>query len=211
MPYPKKTVWQLIMVPALITLVVTIVRLIGELQQWSPRFFSTEEGGGLAIVRIVWLVPIFGMYFALKLSHQDAGPDSNGKALGLNILGILIAIGGVFLLNKWEYLGYLVFLVSWIAFALSWGNLTKTLFSYGYAARIPVLIVMLIATAKNWTSHYNGYPSGPLFTTFGGKIWHGAVLPQMIFWITYTVAIGGLFGVVTAFFVKKPKVLTQPV
>lgn len=204
-----KTTWQLIMIPALISLVITIIRLAGELQHGSSRLFNSAAGGPLAIVGIVWLVPIFGIYFAVKLAHQEGGPESKGKALGLNILGIVIVVCSVYLEAKeWEYSAYVLMLISWIFFALSWGALTKTLLAYGYTARIPVLIVMLIATARNWTTHYSAYP--PPLDKFGylGKIWHGAFLPQMIFWITFTVAVGGLFGVITSFFAKKSGVIS---
>lgn len=201
----NRTTWQLIMIPAVISLVITIVRLVGELQHGPSRLFNTAAGGPLAIVGIVWLVPIFGIYFAIKLAHQEGGPESRGKALGLNIVGILlVACSGFLLAKQWEYSGYLLMLISWILFAMSWGALTKTLLAYGYAARIPVFIVMLIATAKaNWITHYSAYPSTIDNMSYLSKIWHGAFLPQMIFWITFTVAIGGLFGVITSFFTKK--------
>lgn len=202
---PKST-WQLIFVPALITLAVTILRLIGELQHWSPRFFSPAPGGGAAIVGITWLVPIFGIYFAMKLSQEEGGPESKGKALGLTLVGILIVMAAVYVgfYHRWEYSGYLLMLVSWIFFAISWGGLTKTLFVYGFAARIPVVVVMFIAISQKWETHYSAFPPGELpVDTFMAKIWHGAVLPQCVFWITYTLAIGLLFGVIASFFVRK--------
>jgi hypothetical protein len=52
---------RLLLVPALITLAVTVVRLVGELMRWNPTFFSREAGGAGAIVGIVWLVPVFGV------------------------------------------------------------------------------------------------------------------------------------------------------
>jgi len=69
-----KSIFRIILVPALITLVVTLLRLVGELQNWSPAFFSREAGGGGALIGIAWLVPIFGVYFALKLSRGGAAP-----------------------------------------------------------------------------------------------------------------------------------------
>ena len=54
---------RLILVAAVITLAVTLLRLVGELQQWSSALFNREPGGGGAIVGIVWLVPVFGIYF----------------------------------------------------------------------------------------------------------------------------------------------------
>lgn len=215
----SKTTWQLIFVPAVITLVITLLRLIGELNQWSPRLFNREAGGPLAIVGIVWLVPIFGIYFALKLAGQGEGPAGKGKAIGLQILGIAIAFGAVDLAFNpkikfagKEYVSYLIMIISWIIIGMAWSALGKTLLAYGFAARIPVLIVMFIAMTRNWVTHYNAFPPEdfPPTSTFGFKFWHGAVLPQMIFWITFTLAVGGLFGVITSLFVKKPANPSQP-
>jgi hypothetical protein len=36
---------HLILVPAIISLAVTLLRLVGELQHWSKTFFNTEVGG----------------------------------------------------------------------------------------------------------------------------------------------------------------------
>jgi hypothetical protein len=54
------SVLRLIMAPALITLGITILRLVGELQHWSPLLFNTSPGGGAAIIGIAWLPFIFG-------------------------------------------------------------------------------------------------------------------------------------------------------
>lgn len=202
-----KSAWQLVQIPALITLAVTILRLVGELQGWSPKLFSPEPGGGGALVGITWLVPIFGIYFALKLAQQEGGPESKGKALMWVVVGIALVIGSVFvgfIKLRWEYTGYVLMLVSWVVFGMAWGSLTKTLFVYGFAARIPVLIVMAVAMIENWKTHYSAFPPEEFpYTTFGAKFWHGAVLPQLIFWVTYTLAVGGLFGIITSFFAKK--------
>jgi len=49
-----------ILIPAIITLGITLLRLAGELAHWSPRFFSPEAGGGFAIIGISWLPFLFG-------------------------------------------------------------------------------------------------------------------------------------------------------
>ena len=69
---------RLVLVPAVITLAVTLLRLVGELQNWSSTLFNREAGGGGALIGIVWLVPIFGVYFALRLAREGEGP---GKVL----------------------------------------------------------------------------------------------------------------------------------
>lgn len=201
---PRST-WQMVKIPALITLAITILRLIGELQQWSPRFFNREPGGGGAIVGIAWLAPIFGIYFAMQLVKQEGPPESKGKAIGLHVIGIAIAFGAAYLgfAKQWEYTGYILMIVSWIFFAMAWGSLTKTLFVYGYAARIPVVLVMILAISMGWKTHYSNFPPGESWPTLMGKIWHGALLAQLVFWITYTLVVGGLFGIITSFFARK--------
>ena len=86
---------RLILVPATITLAVTLLRLVGELQGWSPRFFSREAGGGGALVGIAWLVPVFGAWFGWKLAKAGQGPEAVGRALGLTLLGLaLLPVSG---------------------------------------------------------------------------------------------------------------------
>ena len=48
----ETNVRQLILVPAVITLGVTLLRLVGELAGWSPALFNREAGGGGALVGI---------------------------------------------------------------------------------------------------------------------------------------------------------------
>ena len=68
---------QLILVPAVITFAVTLLRLVGELQGWSPRLFSKAAGGGGAIVGISWLVVIFGAWFGWKLAKAGQRPGGD--------------------------------------------------------------------------------------------------------------------------------------
>src|SRR5712671_6511840 len=62
---------RLILLPALISVAVTTLRLVGELQHWSSRWFSTDTGGivpdGVSwVIGISWMAPLFGIYFALR-------------------------------------------------------------------------------------------------------------------------------------------------
>ena len=84
----------LILVPAVITLAITLLRLAGELGHWSHILFNAAAGGGMAIVGISWLPFIFGPYFAVKLVHAGHGPASAWKTFGLTALGFVILIAG---------------------------------------------------------------------------------------------------------------------
>jgi len=190
---------SLILVPALITLAVTVLRLAGELLRWSPTFFSREAGGAGAIVGIVWLVPMFGVYFALRLMRLGQGPSSVGRAVGISLLALLILPATVALALRIDLplrigvfgVGSIVALL--VAFR-AWPTLAKTLFAYGLAARIPVVVIMLVAILGNWGTHYElGPPGFPEMGPVPRWSWIG-LLPQLTFWMAFTVVIGSLFG-----------------
>jgi hypothetical protein len=199
-PAPPATAKSLILGPALITLAVTLLRLVGELQHWSPRLFSREAGGAGALVGIVWLVPVFGVYFAWKLAKAGVAPGAGrvighgALALGLMVLGVVAttrtvsnqrAQFGVFLV--------LSLLAGWIAYR-GWPALGRTLLVYGVAARVPVALVMLVAIYANWGTHYDvAPPNFPEMSPFMKWLMIGLV-PQLLMWIPFTIYAGMLCG-----------------
>jgi hypothetical protein len=195
---------QLIAIPALITLAITVLRLIGELQGWSKLWFNPAPGGGGGLVGIVWLVPIFGIYFALKLSNAGEGPESAGRAALFAFLGLLITVIGFFaafaVSQPGRPLAQLVVAVAAVIAVLlihkkAWPALARTLLAYAFAARIPVAIIMFFAIRGNWGTHYDGPPPNfPADMAWFPKFILIGVLPQLIFWIAFTVIVGTLFG-----------------
>jgi hypothetical protein len=198
-------VGRLILVPALITLAVTGLRLVGELLRWNPTFFSRQAGGALAIVGIVWLVPIFGVYFARKLVAAGEGPAGAGRALGLAFLGLAFVPAAIFLGRalKLSFLAVLPLLAMASllgAFVASrgWPALGRVLGAYALAARIPVALLMLVAMRANWGTHYElGPPKMPEMSLLAKWALIG-LLPQLTFWVAFTVVVGVLFGSVAA-------------
>jgi len=198
------SIGRLILVPALITLGVTILRLVGELLHWSKLLFNPEAGGGFAPIGIWWLPIIFGIYFALKLTNVGAGPASLGKAFGFTALGLLVMVGGGFLFGTSQFsgpkaiAGLVLIAASAVVPVIGWSNLGKTLLAYAYAARIPVVIIMFFAIRDSWGTHYDGAP--PNFPEMGflPTFFLIGFLPQMIIWIAFTVIVGSLFGTITA-------------
>ena len=192
---------ELVMIPAAISLVVTLLRLTGELLLWSPRFFNREAGGPGSIVGIVWLVPVFGIYFAYRLAVQGHAPAGRLRGLLLAlaaILAVMALIAAVPRLGLGPLARVALFNVGAVIGAgityLGWPHLARTNVVYGYLARIPVAVVMLIAMSLNWGTHYElGPPGFPEMGVFAKWLWIG-LLPQMVFWIGFTVVIGGLFG-----------------
>lgn len=193
----------LIAVPAVITLGVTILRLVGELEVWPRPWFDTSAGGGAALVGITWLPIIFGPYFALKLSRAGHGWPSGAKAAGFLLLAIIVYVGSGFLafstLRHPSYLTIALFLGMLVAAfipGLGWQTLGKALVAYAFAARIPVLIVMFIAMRAGWVTHYSRV--SPVFAhlEFARQYLYEALVPQMTLWMGWTVVVGALCGLV---------------
>ena len=87
--------------------------------------------------------------------------------------------------------------VAWIVYR-GWPALGRTLLAYALAARIPVALVMLMAIHASWGTHYElGAPDTPEMTPWVKWFWIGLV-PQLTFWVAFTVVVGGLFGSITA-------------
>jgi hypothetical protein len=196
---------RLILGPAVITLGVTILRLVGELRHWSPLLFNTSAGGGAAIIGIAWLPFIFGPYFALKLAGTGEGPSGAGKVIGFAILGLVLMIAGSFAFApQIKFPGKLLVGLAFIAAGAAvqfgaWPALARTLVAYGFAARIPVAIIMFFAIRGNWGTHYDAMPpnyTGPM--EFWGKYFMIGLVPQLIFWVAYTVVLGSLAGGIAA-------------
>jgi len=197
--------WPLIAVPAAITLAVTALRLLGEMLHWSPRFFSREAGGGLAVVGIAWLVPLFGIWFALKLRHAGVPRPRIGRAFAITLAALVVtpAIGLLAVALHMGPVGQVVLfcLGSVAAIAIgrfAWPSLGRVLLAYGLAARLPVVLVMLFAMLGRWDSHYalprpDFPPMDPL------PLWLlTGFLPQLTLWIAYTIVFGTVFGLIAA-------------
>jgi hypothetical protein len=197
----RNSTTSIILIPTVITLLITLLRVYGELHHWPKPWFSNQPGGGGAVIGISWLPFIFGPYFALKLSGAGSGPRSTGKSIIFGLVCLVLVIGGAVLafappFSAVRLIGGLLLMV--IAAVLpfnAWPALAKTLVMYGLAARIPVIIVMYMAIQGNWGTHYDAVPptyAGP--TSPVSKWFAIGVLPQIFLWIGFTVAVGMLVG-----------------
>lgn len=199
---------RLILIPALITLAVTVLRLVGELQQWSSTLFNREAGGGGALIGIVWLIPIFGIYFALKLARAGEGPGRIARGLGLCVLAfVVMVLSGVGAtaagLDPNSRATLVVFVVAAIVSGLiafkAWPALGRVLLVYGVAARVPVAIIMLVAILGQWGTHYDVPPSPEFPAMAPVELWFWiGLIPQMTIWISFTLLMGTLFGLLAA-------------
>jgi len=194
---------HLIAIPAVITLGITVLRLIGEIQGWSKAWFNSDAGGGGAVIGIVWLVPIFGVYFGVRLSNSGQGPARAGRAALYAVLGFIIVVGGFAAAFRFSQPGLLgaqmilgvAAIVATVLQHRAWPALFKTLLAYGYAARIPVAVIMFFAIRANWGTHYDGPPPGfPTDISWFPKFILIGAFPQLVLWVAFTVIAGTLFG-----------------
>ncbi len=131
-------------------------------------------------------------------------------SLAVTLARLLGALGGLpdFLVNREAGGAGAIIGISWLApiFAVWFGRKLAAMgesgfksalcvnFVYGLGARIPVILIMLLATLGDWGTHYDAYPphveeqQAPLAQWF-----FGGVLPQVGFWlILWTTLVGGV-------------------
>ncbi len=205
--------FRLTIIPAIITLAVTILRLVGELQHWSARWFSTETGGIRPhdtswIIGITWLAALFGVYFAWRLIQCGRAPKSLGKAIIFAVLGILIFFAYYpvteFLATTFHFGFPHYLIVIWFCWILAgaiqyagWPELFKVLLLYAYAARIPVAIVMFFAMIGHWGTHYDYVGMQIPLSGLPRYLWL-AFFPQLVGWVGFTITLGSAAGILLA-------------
>jgi hypothetical protein len=164
-------------------------------------------------VGIVWLIPLVAVYFALALTPRGASAMPALRALGwaaLAFFGIsALTFAGFYLVPN--PLGQLAILTvtTWIGILLARRaapGLWRVLLAYGFAARVPVLIVMAISIFGGLDTHYA--KPGPDFPPMGplGLFLWTALLPQFSVWIWMTVAGGLLVAALTLLVTRRQPV-----
>ncbi len=214
------SITNLITIPALISLGITILRLVGELQHWPKPWFNTAAGGGGAAIGISYLPIIFGPYFAMKLAGAGDGPSSIGKAIGFAFLGLVVLVlGGFWAQSTFSHpsiltlVAFLVMLAAALIPRIGWRSFGNALLAYAFAARLPVLIVMFLAMHGNggggWGTHYDAVAPMFVHAPLAKKFLYEAFVPQMTMWIGWTVVVGAVFGVIVATVVRRGKRAVQ--
>ncbi len=206
LPSPRTSLPRLILVPALLSLGVTLLRLTGELLRWSEAWFSTATQGVAPsgwswLIGITWLPIPFGAYFAWKLwtaGQGPSGPPFRALAWSLGAIGVVLL--GMSYRPPLPFPQVLLFIwgsmiPAGILAYRAWPALGQTLLAYGLAARIPVAGIMFLAMMGRWGTHYDYVGMPPEFQM---SLWRGffwlAFFPQLVFWVLFTLVLGALSG-----------------
>jgi hypothetical protein len=213
-----KQAFRMALPPALVALAVTLLRLAGELRGWSEAWFSRATSGLVPAGAVSWLVGItwlalpFGAWFAWRLVRSGAARPPAAHGLFLAVLALLALYGGTrlvpllrlgfpgFLLAIWT-VGVLAAVVAWRA----WPALGRPLLAYGVLSRAVVALVMLLAMHGRWGTHYD-YADMPrvLDLPFWTAYVMLAFIPQLVFWVAYTIVLGMLAGTLVAALRARP-------
>jgi hypothetical protein len=200
--------------PALIALAVTLLRLAGERLGWSEAWFSRATSGLVPVGAVSWLVGItwlalpFGAWLGSRLLRSGEAPPSAPRAVLVAAASVALLYGGTrivpllrlglpgFLLAIWAA-GVLAAALAWRA----WPALARPLLAYGLLSRVVVAVVMLLAMHGRWGTHYD-YADAPQVhdLPFATAYFLFAFVPQMVFWVAYTVVLGMIGGTITAAF-----------
>jgi len=219
----KPGLLSLVLIPALLTLGVAILRLVGELQGWDPLWFDNHAPGHEdqqpGLVGITWLVPIFGLYFGIRLRRLHGQPARPGKAALLLLIGGVLLAGGFFALIELGLVGmpdaespeepfglpYILGLaaVSMLIMLIGSGRLGVLLLVYALLARLPIVAITWLALQnEDWDTHYSKLPDGTILPEGTSPLMF-LVTPQLTIWIAFTLLVGGLFGCLGAVLAKK--------
>jgi len=203
-----KNAFRTALPPALVALAVTLLRLAGEIRGWSETWFSRATGGLVPasavswVVGITWLALPFGAWFAWRLARAGVAKPGGGRALAIAAIAVLLLYGGGRLVSVVR-IGFPAFLfaiwtVAVVAAAVAWRAwpaLGRVLLAYGLLSRAVVAVVMFLAMRGQWGTHYDyadmpgvrEIPLGAAYLLF-------AFLPQLVFWVGYTIVLGMVAG-----------------
>ena len=202
----RPSILSLVMVPAILTLVITVVRVIGELNHWDKTWFGEAKAGGDgALLGISWLMFIFGFWFGLRLQRSGAGVANPGKTLLKAVLAIAVPAATILICIKlgviWfptpetpgeplgmAYLMGALGLGALLAF-IAWPRVALVLFVYSLLARIPVVVVTWLAVEYNWDTHHTKVPAEFTMPADTDKL-SFLMTPQLTLWPIATIVFG---------------------
>lgn len=200
-----------VLLAGVVTLAVTVLRLVGEVQGWNPALFSREPGGGGALVGIGWLPILVGVWFGRRLAQGGHVPTSTLRAVLAALVGAAAMMGSIVyvatntpneqLMDRMGLFMSCCPLFLLVAF-FAWGRAALAGLLYGLLARVPVVVVQYVAIANNWGTHYEKVnPAlGELDAAARGE---ALMMAQVLFWVPFTTLLVVFFAALGALTVRK--------
>jgi hypothetical protein len=206
----RPRVTGLVLVAAVLSLLVTVLRVVGEVQGWDARWFGSEAGSPLNPFGIVWLVPVFGFLFGRRLA-QAAGRPPFVASFFVPMFGFVVLVGvagyvgstlkGADLLQAGTWVAIGAPILSLLAL-FAWPRAFVTLLAYGVLARLPVVVVQYLDIQNGWQTHYGKvHPELPTMTADERLL--GLTVAQACVWLPFTILLGCGLAAVGASTVKK--------
>jgi len=198
--------FRLILWPSVITLAITAVRLLGEVEGW----INVDAGGAFALLGITWCVFVFGGWFGLHLARAGSVPRVTRAPLWLLLLALAIMavagwqFGGLdrkdtsdaafeLLREKGLIVCVCALVAMLVTFAL-WPRQAWTMLCYGVVARLGVLAATWLAKHQGWETHHVKFGPAQIQRESMADTMIGAAFPQLLFWVPFTVVMGTLTG-----------------
>lgn len=195
--------FRLLLWPSLITLAVSIARLVSEVNGW----LTNASGGRLLPLGITWCIFVFGGTMAWRLARAGEGPRRRLPWLWA-LLALLAATGTVMwgfrplleadrseatfaLVREAVLRGVIVAIVGGLAMFAVWPRLAWTLLLYGLGARATVLAFTWLAKLQGWDTHYTKFGPPGIERDSMAETMTSAAIAQLGFWVPFTM-IGGM-------------------
>lgn len=201
----RPTTLRLLSWPLLLTLLLSIGRLVGEVQ----GSLGAASGGAGSPFGITWLLFVFGGWFGFRLRAQGSRPMMQPAWLWWGLLLALLVGAFVWFTRGVDLMGKdaateaavkdLVTTMAIVAvptaglcFAI-WPRLAWTLLCYGLGARAMVLGITGLAKHMGWDTHYTKFgPAG--FEYDMATTMTNAAVAQLGIWVPITMLAGGFVG-----------------
>jgi hypothetical protein len=214
MPTPP-TIARLILWPSALTLLLSLARLVGEVQGWLPP----TSGGALHPLGITWCIFVFGAWFGWRLQRAGAGPRVRRPWLWA--LLAFLALAGVV---AWQFRPFVgtaadptifpqlrraVIVIVSVAVPLGaamfvlWPRLAWTMLLYGLGARATVVVLTIVAKQQGWTTHYTKFGPGGIERDMTDTL-VSAAFAQLGGWVPITILGGVLAGSLVTAFARRP-------
>ena len=203
--------FRLVLWPSLITALVSIIRLIAEVEEWV----SPQSGGALNPLGISWLAFLFGAYFGVRLKRSGSNPSVT-RAWAWTLVAFAMVAAAI----TWQFRPFseadqsdatferlrgAVLMLCAIATTLAvamfavWPRLAWTMLCYAVPARLVVVGITWLAKHNEWNTHYTKFgPTG--IERDMSETMLSAAIAQGGFWVQWTVIAGCMAG---SFFGKK--------